>query len=62
MNSTMVLGELLRGQVRIEGNELRGSGARGGTVFLPPDIAATGQELLSHPYYWAAFTVIGNPW
>ena len=53
---------LLRGQVRIEGNELRGSGARGGTVFLPPDIAATGQELLSHPYYWAAFTVIGNPW
>ncbi len=53
---------LLRGQVRIEGNELRGSGARGGTVFLPPDIAANGRELLSHPYYWAAFTVIGNPW
>jgi CHAT domain-containing protein len=53
---------LLRGQVRIEGNELRGTGARGGTVFLPPDIAANGREVLSHPYYWAAFSVIGNPW
>ncbi|TAD77217.1 MAG: CHAT domain-containing protein [Oscillatoriales cyanobacterium] len=53
---------LLRGQVQIEGNELRGTGARGGTVFLPPDIAANGREILSHPYYWAAFSVIGNPW
>jgi CHAT domain-containing protein len=53
---------LLRGQVRIEGNELRGTGTRGGTVFLPPNIAANGREVLSHPYYWAAFSVIGNPW
>jgi len=29
---------------------------------LPPDMAAQGNQKLSHPYYWAAFTMIGSPW
>jgi len=29
---------------------------------LPPEIAARGDRVLLHPYYWAAFTMIGNPW
>ena len=29
---------------------------------LPPGKAVPMNSNLSHPYYWAAFTVIGNPW
>ena len=31
-------------------------------VSLPPELASLNYEDLSHPYYWAAFTVVGNPW
>lgn len=31
-------------------------------VPLPPEVAAFENETLSHPYYWAAFTVVGSPW
>ncbi len=31
-------------------------------VSLPPELASLNYENLSHPYYWAAFTVVGNPW
>jgi len=50
---------MLRGQVTIKGGELRG--VRGG-VPLPPVIAQRGDQDLSHPYHWAAFTMIGSPW
>ncbi|WP_448564227.1 CHAT domain-containing protein [Trichothermofontia sp.] len=29
---------------------------------LPPEVAAFANQPLTHPYYWAAFTVIGSPW
>lgn len=29
---------------------------------LPSEIATFAQANLSHPYYWSAFTMIGNPW
>ncbi|BAT56922.1 hypothetical protein NOS3756_59340 (plasmid) [Nostoc sp. NIES-3756] len=29
---------------------------------LPPEMAKIGDFDLSHPYYWAAFTMIGSPW
>ncbi|MDY6803919.1 MAG: CHAT domain-containing protein [Cyanobacteriota bacterium] len=53
---------MLRGEVRIEGGELRGIGERGGTLLLPPALGNIVNSDLSHPYYWAAFTTIGSPW
>ncbi|EDX78529.1 haemagglutination activity domain protein [Coleofasciculus chthonoplastes PCC 7420] len=52
---------MLRGNVVIEGGQLRGSGTRGG-VSLPPQLAELGQVDLSHPYYWSGFMMIGSPW
>ncbi|WP_293231686.1 CHAT domain-containing protein, partial [Microcoleus sp. PH2017_05_CCC_O_A] len=51
--------EMLRQQVRIEGGILRTSV---GNVQLPPEMTKTGTRNFSHPYYWAAFRMIGNPW
>ncbi len=53
--------EMLRGRVRIQDGMLRAI-AHNEAIALPPDIAMRGDRLLSHPYYWAAFTLIGNPW
>ncbi len=50
---------MLQGKVTIKGGELRG--VRGG-IPVPPAIAQRGDQNLSHPYYWAAFTMIGSPW
>jgi CHAT domain-containing protein len=36
--------------------------ARPGSAPLPPTLVAFSDTKLSHPYYWAAFTLIGNPW
>ncbi len=33
-----------------------------GEVLLPPELAKTGNTNFSHPYYWAAFNMIGSPW
>ncbi|MEQ9550632.1 MAG: CHAT domain-containing protein [Coleofasciculus sp. G3-WIS-01] len=52
---------MLRGNVVIEGGQLRGSGTGGG-VLLPPQLAELGQVDLSHPYYWSGFMMIGSPW
>ncbi|HEY9860458.1 MAG TPA: CHAT domain-containing protein [Candidatus Obscuribacterales bacterium] len=49
---------LLRGQVRIEDGQLRSSR---GPFALPPELAGVSEDL-PHPYYWAAFTVVGSPW
>lgn len=48
---------MLRGQVRVESGQLRGT-TRG--VDLPPELAAS--STFAHPFFWAAFTVIGSPW
>ncbi|MBE9050746.1 CHAT domain-containing protein [Nostocales cyanobacterium LEGE 11386] len=50
---------MLKGQVRLEGGELKTSNL---DVTLPPDIVQLGDKNLSHPYFWSAFTMIGNPW
>lgn len=51
---------LLRGEVRMEGDALQQT--RGTTPL--PSILTDSQtpENLSHPYYWAGFTMIGSPW
>ncbi|MEG3850935.1 CHAT domain-containing protein, partial [Microcoleus sp. herbarium19] len=50
---------MLRRDVRIEGGMLRTSA---GNVPLPPELASTKTPNFSHPYYWSAFRMIGNPW
>jgi CHAT domain-containing protein len=51
---------LLRGEVRLESDRLRLS--TGEAIALPPELATTGEADFSHPYYWSAFTLVGNPW
>ncbi|QLL29355.1 CHAT domain-containing protein [Thermosynechococcus sichuanensis E542] len=54
---------LIRQQVVIEENHLRSAGPRGGLAIpLPQEVQAGGGRQLSHPYFWAGFTMIGSPW
>ncbi len=50
---------MLKGKVSLKKGELYGSNSR---VKLPQELSEYTDENLSHPYYWAAFTIIGNPW
>jgi len=49
---------MIRGSVRIENNQLHNSGK---SIALPPGGLGSGNPNLSHPYYWAAFTLVGDP-
>ncbi len=51
---------MLRGQVRLENGQLHGIGMGG--IPLPPELKGRGNQDFSHPYYWAAFMMIGSPW
>lgn len=50
---------MLKGKVGVDMGELNGTR---GELQLPPELAEFGDEIFSHPYYWSAFTLIGNPW
>ncbi|MEG5013222.1 CHAT domain-containing protein, partial [Microcoleus sp. B4-C5] len=50
---------MLRGEVRIEGGMLHTSV---GNLPLPSELVNTTSQNFSHPYYWSAFRMIGNPW
>ena len=50
---------MLKGEVRLAGGQLQ---TPSGNISLPPALAELGDENLSYPYYWAAFTLVGNPW
>ncbi|MBE9124706.1 MULTISPECIES: CHAT domain-containing protein [unclassified Coleofasciculus] len=52
---------MLKGQVRLEEGQLKGLGQLS-SIPLPPEMAARVNQDLSHPYYWAGFTMIGSPW
>lgn len=52
---------LLRGEVQLTDGQLVRAGRRGG-IPLPPELTNVGDRSLAHPYYWAAFTLIGSPW
>lgn len=52
---------MLRKQVRLENGKLQGLDELG-SIPLPPELAAQSSHDFSHPYYWAAFTMIGSPW
>jgi CHAT domain-containing protein len=49
---------MLQGQLKLGNSPVSGA-SRGG---WPPTLAALENADLSHPYYWAAFTMVGNPW
>ena len=53
---------MIQGDVIIESGQLRGSSARGAVVQLPQGLTQLEAMNLSHPYYWAGFTMIGSPW
>lgn len=50
---------MLSGQVQLKDGQLI---TPNGVISLPPELAKSGHRQLTHPYYWAAFTLIGNPW
>ncbi|MDS3861809.1 CHAT domain-containing protein [Thermosynechococcaceae cyanobacterium BACA0444] len=52
---------MIRGQVTIKDGELI-SANRPNPIKLPPGLANVPNRALNHPYYWAAFTMIGSPW
>jgi CHAT domain-containing protein len=48
-----------KGEVRLQDGQLVTSR---GNFPLPPQLVQLGNKDLTHPYYWSAFTMIGNPW
>lgn len=49
---------LLRQQIRLSNS----IALQNRTTSLPPELKTNQNRDISHPYYWAAFTVIGNAW
>ncbi|BAY50860.1 hypothetical protein NIES2134_115600 [Thermostichus vulcanus NIES-2134] len=51
---------MLRGEIRLQDNGLL---TTRGKIPLPEAVSqGAGDRPLSHPYYWAAFTMVGSPW
>ncbi|MBE9129319.1 CHAT domain-containing protein [Coleofasciculus sp. LEGE 07092] len=48
-----------RGEVRLENGQLV---TPDGTIPLSSELGNLPDQKFSHPYYWSAFTLIGNPW
>lgn len=52
---------MIAGDIRLEGDRLYLPAVAEG-ISLPPTLRGMQQTSLSHPYFWSAFTMIGNPW
>jgi CHAT domain-containing protein len=52
---------MAKGLITIESGRLKGPGMGDG-ILLPAESLSIRDRQLSHPYYWSAFTMIGNPW
>jgi CHAT domain-containing protein len=50
---------MLRGESRVENGQLQVPGLHS-SIPLPRELQQN--QDFSHPYYWAAFTMIGSPW
>ncbi len=53
---------MLKGNVHLQAGKLRYEKDTIVEVELPPEIAHQANLDLSHPFYWAGFTLIGSPW
>ncbi|MEO0647337.1 MAG: CHAT domain-containing protein, partial [Cyanobacteria bacterium J06650_10] len=51
---------LLKGDIQIVNGELVGVDDE--TIAVVSELAESGNWDFSHPFYWSAFTMIGNPW
>lgn len=52
---------MLKGQVRVEDGKILGLGDK--PVVLDESLAFSGDAGdLTHPFFWSAFTLVGNPW
>jgi filamentous hemagglutinin family protein len=52
---------MAKGQIFLKDGQIQGF-ADVKNLPLPPESIDNPDESLSHPYYWAAFTMVGNPW
>jgi CHAT domain-containing protein len=52
---------MAKGEIYLKNGQIQGLGEVGG-LLLPADSIQQPDGSLSHPYYWAAFTMVGNPW
>ena len=52
---------MAKGQIFLRNGQVRGFG-QVESLPLPADSVDESEQSLSHPYYWAAFTMVGNPW
>ncbi|MEH1865116.1 MAG: CHAT domain-containing protein [Nostoc sp.] len=52
---------MAKGQIYVKNGQLEGLGVLG-NLSLPNNSADEGEQLLTHPYYWSGFTMVGNPW
>jgi CHAT domain-containing protein len=50
---------MIKGEARLQGGNLLTSHS---SIPLPPELAQLGDKGLTHPYFWSAFTMVGNPW
>lgn len=50
---------MIQGKVRVENGKLQGSTW---SLPLPAELKVLETQNLSHPFYWAAFMMIGSPW
>ncbi|MBE9067702.1 CHAT domain-containing protein [Leptolyngbya cf. ectocarpi LEGE 11479] len=50
---------MIRGDITVDAGELTWTGGR---LTMPPALANETRLVLNHPFYWAAFTLIGSPW
>ncbi|MCF2146744.1 CHAT domain-containing protein [Desmonostoc muscorum LEGE 12446] len=52
---------MAKGQIYVKDGQIQGLGAVG-NLPLPAESIDEADESLMHPYYWAGFTMVGNPW
>jgi CHAT domain-containing protein len=51
---------LAKGTVYVDNNQILGVEPTG--ISLPTNTPDVRDRQFTHPYYWASFTMIGNPW